>query len=75
MTQRIIEIIADTLGIEPAAIGPDASMDTMTNWDSVAHLNVIMSVEQEFHVRFDAEEIADARSVAGIEAALKRHGK
>ncbi len=32
------------------------SLDLMPGWDSVAHINLIISVEQEFKVTFTPEE-------------------
>jgi acyl carrier protein len=33
-----------------------------TNWDSLAHLNLLMAVEQEFKVSLDDEEVAQLNS-------------
>ncbi|MEQ8843890.1 MAG: acyl carrier protein [Phycisphaerales bacterium] len=51
------EIIGDALGREP--VPADASPETIEEWDSIAHLNIVMSLEAAFGVTFDPEEIAE----------------
>ncbi len=74
MKERLIQILADTLGIPATQIPADASMETIAAWDSVAHLNIMLSLEQEFHVEFGADEFIALNSLAGIEQALARRG-
>jgi len=39
-----------------------ASVYTLGNWDSIATLNLVAVVEEEFGVRLEPEEIEDLRS-------------
>lgn len=75
MREKLIQIVADTLGFSPEDLGDAPSMDTVSAWDSVAHLNVVMSVEQEFGVRLTTAEIAQARSVDAFAEILRTQGK
>ena len=48
-------------------VGPDTeitalSMDAHGGWDSIAHLNLILAVEQEFGFMMTPEEATAARS-------------
>lgn len=54
---RTCEIIGDALGVSPVAA--DASPQTIEEWDSIAHLNIVMALEGAFGVRFDPEEIPE----------------
>ncbi|MEI6351654.1 MAG: acyl carrier protein [Verrucomicrobiota bacterium] len=74
MKQKLIQILADTLGLAPAEIPADASMEQLSAWDSIAHLNVVMTVEQEFGVQFQAEEFMSLNSLPAIEQALASRG-
>jgi len=74
MKQKLIQILADTLGLDPAEIPADASMEQLSAWDSIAHLNVVMTVEQEFGVQFQAEEFMSLNSLPAIEQALASRG-
>jgi acyl carrier protein len=74
MRQKLVQILADTLGLDASDIPADASMERMSAWDSVAHLNVVMSLEQEFGVSFSADEIISLNSLPLIEQALTARG-
>ncbi len=75
MRENLVQILADTLGCRPEDLGDAPSMDTIPAWDSVAHLNVVVSVEQQYGVRLTIEEITGARSVEKIGEILRAHGK
>jgi acyl carrier protein len=53
---RIRSILAEVFGLNPADVGPDTSTDTVPAWDSLQHLTVVLSLEEEFDVHFDDEE-------------------
>jgi len=73
MNERLIQILSDALGIAPDALGNDPSMDTIAAWDSVAHLNIVMSIEQEFSVQFSPDELMELRSASALADALRKH--
>ncbi|EAL3935925.1 acyl carrier protein [Campylobacter lari] len=38
------------------------SMDNCKNWTSLAHIDIIMSLEEEFAIKFNKEELAKLKS-------------
>ena len=54
--QRVRTVLADVFGLDAASIGPDTSTDTVEGWDSLHHLTVVLSLEEEFDISFDDEE-------------------
>jgi acyl carrier protein len=67
--ERLTELVATVLGITHAEAGT-ASTDNVPAWDSIAHLNLIMAVEQEFGVQFSVDQIAELDSVQRIRQAV-----
>ena len=55
--RRIRQILAEILRLEPAQIGNDASLGTTPGWDSANHINLVLSLEEEFSVTLDVTEI------------------
>jgi acyl carrier protein len=53
---RVSGILADVFGLAVEDIGPDTSTDTIEAWDSLQHLTVVLSLEEEFDIQFDDEE-------------------
>ncbi len=53
---RVRTILADLFALDPDSIGPDTSTDTVEEWDSLQHLTVVLSVEEEFGIQLDEEQ-------------------
>jgi len=71
--ERVRRIAADLLDIPFDQIPPAASLETIENWDSLNHLNLVLGLEGEFGVQFSPEEIGKIQSVENI--ALLVHDK
>jgi acyl carrier protein len=74
MSEKILQILADTLGSGPSALSEATSMENTPAWDSVAHLNLVLSLEQAFGLRFSPEEFLQMQSVAAIKQVLAGRG-
>lgn len=74
MNDKLLQILADTLGIDVATLNEETSMENTAAWDSVAHLNLVLSLEQAFGQRFSTDEFMQMQSVAAIRRALAAHG-
>ena len=74
MNERLLQILADTLGVEAGALNDDTSMENTPQWDSVAHLNLVLSLEQAFGRRFTPDEFLQMQSVAAIKRVFAGHG-
>ena len=61
--QRLREVMGAVFGIDPTAIAGDASSATIAEWDSVRHLQLMLALEEEFNVQFDADELVSLRTV------------
>ena len=46
--QRVRNILFSVLGIEIHKINTNTSPDTVDNWDSINHLNLMIAMEEEF---------------------------
>jgi acyl carrier protein len=69
LSDRLAGVVAAVLGISEAQAA-SASAELVPAWDSIAHLNLVLAVEQEFDVHFSTDEIAELDSVARIREAL-----
>lgn len=74
MNEKLLRILADTLGLKTGEIGETTSIENTPAWDSVAHLNLVLSLEQEFGLRFNAEEFMRMQSVQAIRRTLAERG-
>lgn len=63
-------LVAETLETEIAP-GADVQRSALPAWDSLNHLRVVMAAEEEFHVRFDSDEITQIDSLSRFKALLE----
>lgn len=70
--ERLRQVFADVLGVDASAVREDASPMTIPAWDSIAHLNLVLAIEGEFSVQFEAEEIPDLTSFIALRERLAR---
>jgi acyl carrier protein len=67
-------IFADTLEISSDEVTPDLSADSVETWDSFRHLQLILSIEDEYGVQFDPQKIPELITVAKVQEALEQRG-
>lgn len=48
------------------------AVGSFPEWDSLAHFNFLLLVEENYDIRFTIEEMAELKSLSEIEAALMR---
>ena len=57
MEDRVKQIMADVLDLDPRAIDGYTAMDNIESWDSLTHINLCLSLEQDFEVAFTVTEM------------------
>jgi acyl carrier protein len=69
---QVRTVAADLFAIPPEAITPEASPDTIEQWDSMQHLNLMLELEMIFGVKFTAKEQSEMLSIAAVAATVER---
>ena len=59
MENKIKKILANVLGIDERIIDDKTSPETIENWDSIKHLDIVLALEEEFNVEFEPDEIVE----------------
>ena len=59
MEERLKEIMSQVFDVPKESINNDSSPDTIDNWDSVNHMNLVLALEQAFGISFEPEEIIE----------------
>jgi acyl carrier protein len=75
MEQKLKRIIANVLNIREDEIDDDSSMETVESWDSLKHIELVVSLEEEFEIsQLSTDEIVEMISVAEIKRTLRNKG-
>ena len=64
--QRLQRVVCSTLRISPDRYSEDLAAGDIPEWDSIAHVALMMQVEKEFNVAFDVADVIDVESVGDV---------
>lgn len=68
--QEAKRLLADALRIDPARIGDAATMRDLRQWDSLAHMELIVRVEEHLGTTLSMDEILEMTTIPGISRVL-----
>lgn len=68
---KLKQIMATMLKVDDSLINADCSMDNISNWDSLSHMNLILALEEEFKVTIPDEDAANITSYRLIKLVLQ----
>ena len=55
--KRVEEIFREELEIEDLELNDETTADDVEEWDSLSHIQLIVSIEKEFNLKFTSREI------------------
>lgn len=59
MEDRIKNVMAAVFEIDAKDINDASSSDSIDNWDSLNLMNLVVSLEEEFDIQFDDQDIVE----------------
>jgi len=71
---RLTRMVAEVLGVTPDLLSEESSPETVSSWDSLGHLNLVMALEEEFGINLSAEDVLAMRTMGSIHRILHRSG-
>lgn len=74
LTDRVASIFEQVFGIDAADFSPNVVPEDVLRWDSLGHMNLVMSLEDTFGVHFEVDEIAEIDSGRKIIEILQAKG-
>lgn len=69
--EKVIEIISGVLEVQPSEITLESTVGDFPTWDSLGQLNILQSVQDEFEIEFEPEEMMDIEDVNDIIKAVE----
>ncbi len=73
--EKFWHVFRETLDLGQADLPPNLKMGEIEPWDSFAHINLVLALENSFGIEFSSDEIGELTSVpklqAGIEARIR----
>ena len=69
--ERIKDVMSGVFGIDADALNEESSQDNVEGWDSIKHLDLIVSLEEEFGVSIPIEEVGNLTNFKYIKLTLE----
>jgi acyl carrier protein len=64
-------LLAEATGAEPAFVPDDARIGTFERWDSLAHMRLVLALEQLVGRELDPDEVVEIGSLEDVRAILE----
>ena len=71
MEDTVREILGDLLGIGKSAVNGRTSSQSVPGWDSLKHIEIVSSLEEEFDIVISIEDIESMMSFPDVVEKLK----
>jgi acyl carrier protein len=71
---KLKQVLADVFGLDVKTINDTTSVDTVAEWDSLRHLNLVLALEQQFNIVLSGEQTVQILSYPLIKIVLEEHG-
>jgi acyl carrier protein len=72
MDEQIRAIMAEVLRLPADRIGTDTAMGAVANWDSTAHMRMMIALEDAFGIDLDESRMVEMTSFARIRSAVEQ---
>jgi acyl carrier protein len=70
--KRLLPLFREVLNDDQVTIVPESNADSIPGYDSLAHIDVISAIEQEFGIQFEFAEIVPLETVGDMVALIAR---
>ena len=69
--ERIKDVMSGVFGVDAETLNEESSQDNVEGWDSIKHLDLIVSLEEEFGVSIPIEEVGNLTNFKYIKMTLE----
>ena len=64
--ETVQEILREVLLDDELVVEPETTAEDVEGWDSLAHVTIILKVEQAFGIRFRISDVAELQNVGEL---------
>jgi len=71
IVDRLLTVFRLVLGDPTIQLDDETTAEDIEGWDSLAHINLMFSIENEFGIRFLGDEFATFRNVGELRRSIE----
>ena len=70
--KKLEQILCDTLRLKKKKLHDGLSMEKVDNWDSLKHMDLISSMEDQLKIKFNMDEILIMKDIKTIKRIISK---
>ena len=70
--QRLQQVFRDVFNNDSLVLRDEMTSRDIAGWDSLAHINLMFSIESAFGMQFIGNELAELNNIGELKAALEK---
>lgn len=74
MEDRLNNVLKYVFDLTDEELTKDLSRADIAKWDSLTHMDLVVTLEREYNVNFDIDDIIAINSIESIRSILKEKG-
>lgn len=74
MEQKLKKIMADLFEVKEDEITDESSINNIEKWDSLKHIELIISIEEQFGIVISGDDIVEMTMFTKIKHVLRKEG-
>lgn len=63
---KLQEIFRDILDLEDLVLEMETSANDVEEWDSLAHINLVVAIEKEYNIKFALGELQELKNIGDM---------
>lgn len=68
------KIFSEVFVLPESSVVDSLALSDIPTWDSLAHMMLIVRLEETYQIQFTGDEIADIQTVGNVRTVLQAHG-
>ena len=73
--ETLNEIFRDIFDDEDIVVTPETNSETIEDWDSLEHINLVVAIEKAFGLKFSMDEVTGMKDVGEMVEIIKARGQ
>lgn len=68
------ELVAQVFGLEPSELEASSGPETIEDWDSLGHVNLVLEIETTYGVELSTDDALEIKDMASLKRILSERG-
>jgi len=69
--ERLTEIFREVFDDDDVTLSPELTADDVEGWDSLSHVNLIVTIEARFDIKFNQKELLTFKNVGDLMTSIE----